>query len=139
MELTKETIRSIPLAKLRKFYHLLAEELSGITYDAYLDVLEKLEVCMGSDARVNMSTGVLDSQLLTIQSNILTDTFDNLAKEVKYAYEQHGFSVDFEYQASCAPTGTSYTVTIHHLPVELSWLDVEKDIPLKTIIRKLRK
>lgn len=134
MELTKETIRTIPLAKLQQLYTVLSEEIPGIVLDSYLCFLEHLAAVMGENTDVKVFPL---TRTLVAETRTLVGSLEDLAKNISVAHELDGFSIN--YSASRDGSEKTYSVCISHLPIELDCLFGEPGVTLKTVIRKLRK
>jgi hypothetical protein len=139
MELSKETLWSVPLRRLRQTYILLSEELPKMMDDAYLDIIEQLYGVLGENAIVT-ATNWEGISTTIIQVTSSPDHLCPLAAILKEASEVRGFGISFK--AETALPSLEYRLTLNHLPAELDWIwntVSTTPVTLKTVIKKLKK
>jgi hypothetical protein len=139
MELTKETLWSVPLRRLRQTYILLGEELPKMINEAYLDILEQLYGVLGDEATVT-ATRLDDSSFTVIEVLASPECIRPLADILKETSEVRGFGMAFKAE-TCLPF-IRYQITLYYLPLELDWVwntVSPTPITLKTIVKKLKK
>jgi hypothetical protein len=139
MELTKETLKNVPLKRLRQTYDLLSTELPSLTDECYLIILERLMSIVGEDAVITAThDGVAGCTIVHIAG--LVGKAADVASVAEEAAEVHGFDVSLLTENN--GIGMHYIFRLHHLPLELDWIWNTVNttpITLKTIIKKLKK